>query len=558
MKKIETLLLSAAALALTACSGKLGALSSDYFTVTPNPLETQVGQVPATISATFPAKYMKKKAVVTVVPQLRFNGQSVSGPTATFQGEKVLGNDQTVSYAMGGRYDMKTSFPYQPEMQQSELYLTFDAKVGNKTVKVPEVKVADGVIATSELYKRTLTSANPALAKDGFQRIVKEEQEANIKFLIGQAQLRKSELQNNSVQEFVRLLKQIAADQEGRRLDNVEVTGFASPDGGYDINDRLASNRRSVAQKYVDEQLKKTGANAPIDTKYTAEDWDGFKKLVGASNIQDKDVILRVLSMYQDPEEREAQIRSISSAFRELADGILPQLRRSRLIANYEIIGRSDEQITDQLNKDASKLSVEEILYAGGALYANNDAKAKEAYNKAAQLYPNDARAYNNLARLAYASGDYSEAKRMAEKALRTNQGLAEANANMGMLALLDGDVAKAEQLIAKATDANGLAEVMGNLHLAQGKYAQAEQDFQGVASNSAALAQLLNKNYQEAKNTLNRVKNADGITDYLKAIVAARTNNVSDAQSYLKNAIAKDPSLAAYAAKDLELIGIK
>ena len=196
---------------------------------------------------------------------------------------------------------MKTSFNYQPEMQESELYLTFNARVGKKTVKIPDVKVATGVPATSELYKRTLTSANTALSPDAFQRIVKQEQEANIKFLIGQANLRKSELQNNSVQEFVRLLQDIAAKQETLRLDNVEVTGFASPDGGFDINDRLASNRRAVAQKYVDQQMQKTGANGSIDTKYTAEDWDGFKQLVSACNIQDKDVILRVLSMYQDP-----------------------------------------------------------------------------------------------------------------------------------------------------------------------------------------------------------------------------------------------------------------
>ena len=557
MKKTQMLLLSAAAVALTSCSGKLGALSADNFTVTPNPLETQVGQVPATITGTFPAKYMKKKAVVTVIPQLRFNGQAVNGQGATFQGESVLGNDQTVNYKMGGRYDMKTSFAYQPEMVQSELYLTFNAKVGNKSVKVPDVKVADGVIATSELYRRTLSTATPALAPDGFQRIVQQEQEANIKFLIGQAQLRKSELQNNSVQEFVRLLKDIAAKQETLRLDNVEVTGFASPDGGYDVNDRLASNRRAVAQKYVDEQMKKSGASANVDTKYTAEDWDGFQKLVAASNIQDKDVILRVLSMYQDPEEREAQIRNISSAFRELADGILPQLRRSRLIANYEVIGRSDDQIKNQLQSDASKLSVEEILYAG-TLYADNAEKAKEAYTKATQVYPNDARAYNNLARLAFAKGNYDEARQMVEKALRVNPSQAEANANLGMLSLLNGDLSSAEPLIAKAAGGNGVNEVMGNLHLAQGKYAQAEQDFNGVISNSAALAQLLNKNYQGALNTLKSIKNPDGTTDYLLALVAARSSNIADAKSYLQKAIAKDPSLADYAAKDLEMLRLK
>ena len=553
MKKFQLLLLSSAAVVLTSCSGKLGALSSDNFTVTPNPLETQAGKVPATITGSFPANYMKKKAVVQVIPELRFNGQSAVGQGATFQGESVLGNDQTINYKMGGVYDMKTSFNYQPEMQESELYLTFNARVGKKTVKIPDVKVATGVLATSELYKRTLTSANAALSPDAFQRIVKQEQEANIKFLIGQANLRKSELQNNSVQEFVRLLQDIAAKQETLRLDNVEVTGFASPDGGFDINDRLASNRRAVAQKYVDQQMQKTGANGSIDTKYTAEDWDGFKQLVQASNIQDKDVILRVLSMYQDPEEREAQIRNISSAFRELADGILPQLRRSRLIANYEVIGRSDDQIKDQLQRDARQLSIEEMLYAGGQLYADNADKAKEAYQKATQVYPNDARAYNNLARLAYAKGSYAEAKQMVEKALSIDRNQPEANANQGMLALINGDLSTAESLIAKATGANGYNEVLGNLHLAQGKYAQAAQDFNGVASNSAALAQILNKNYQEAINTLSSIKNGDGITDYLMAIAYKRINNGSQANTYLQKAIEKDPTLASYAAKDLE-----
>ena len=553
MKKKQLILLSAAAVALTSCSGKLGALSADNFSVTPNPLETQAGQVPATITASFPAKYMKKKAVVQVIPELRFNGQTALGQGATFQGESVLGNDQSVSYKMGGLYDMKTSFDYQPEMLESELYLTFNARVGKKSVNVPAVKVATGVLATSELYKRTLSSANAAFSPDGFQRIVKQEQEANIKFLIGQAQLRKSELQNNSVQEFVRLLNDIAAKQETLRLDNVEVTGFASPDGGYDVNDRLASNRRAVAQKYVDQQMKKAGASGSVDTKYTAEDWDGFKQLVQASNIQDKDVILRVLSMYQDPEEREAQIRNISSAFRELADGILPQLRRSRLIANYEVIGRSDEQIKEQLQSDARQLSIEELLYAGGQLYDGNADKAKEAYTKATQVYPSDARAYNNLARLAYTQGNYAEAKQMAEKALSVDRNQPEANANLGMLALLNGDVTTAETLIAKATGANGLSEVLGNLHLAQGKYTQAAQDFNGVASNSAALAQILNKNYQEAINTLSSIKNGDGITDYLMAIAYKRINNGSQANTYLQKAIAKDPTLANYAAKDLE-----
>ena len=557
MKKTQVIVLSAAAALLTSCSGKLGALSADNFTVTPNPLESQAGQVAATINGSFPEKYMKKKAVVTVTPELRFGQQAVKGQSATFQGEKVQGNDQTISYKVGGRYAMKTNFNYQPEMEQSELYLTFDARVGKKTVSVPAVKVADGVLATSELYKRTLATAQPALALDGFQRIINQKQEANVKFLIGQANLRRSELQNNSVQEFVRLLGEIAKDQEGLTLDGVEVSAYASPDGGYAINERLAGKRQDVAADYVKQQMKKSNVNASLDTKYTAEDWEGFQELVSASNIQDKDVILRVLSMYQDPEEREQQIKNISSAFRELADGILPQLRRARMTINYDVVGRDDQQIKDQLKSDAKQLSVEELLYAGN-LYGNDLNNAEKAYKKAVEIYPNDARAYNNIAMIEYAKGNYSEAANWLQKASKIGKVLPETNANLGLIALQQGDLQTAENLIAKAAGANGISEVLGNLHLAQGKYAQAEQDFGKLATNSAALAQLLNKNYQAAAQTLSSVKNADAITDYLKAIVNARTGNTTAAAQALAAAVAKDPSLATYAAKDLELVNVK
>ena len=303
--------------------------------------------------------------------------------------------------------------------------------------------------------------------------------------------------------------------------------------------------------------MKKAKTDAPLDTKYTAEDWEGFQELVGASNIQDKDVILRVLSMYQDPEEREQQIKNISSAFRELADGILPQLRRARMTINYDVVGRDDQQIKDQLAADASKLSVEELLYAA-TLYGDDLDQAENAYKKAAQFYKNDARAFNNVALIEYAKGNYNEAAAWLEKAYVVDKALPETNANMGLIALQQGEVKYAEELISKATNANGLNEVLGNLHLAQGLYAQAEQDFGKLPTNSAALAQILNKNYQAAAQTLANVRNADATTDYLKAILNARTgNNVAAAQA-LATAVAKDPSLAAYAAKDLELKNVQ
>ena len=553
MQKKNLLFLSAASLLLMTSCSKLGPLSADNFTVVPNPLETQAGQVPATINGTFPEKYMKKKAVVTVTPELRYaDGQVAKGQSATFQGEKVMGNDQTISYKVGGRYTMKTAFDYVPEMQKSEMYLTFDARIGKKQQKVPAVKVANGVIATSELYRKTLASENGCIGPDTFQRVNEKKQEANIKFLINQANIRKSELKNNSVQEFVEMLKKINADREGFNVQNVEIQAYASPEGGVKLNDKLAGNRKNESEKYVKNTLKRTKVNADIDAHYTAQDWDGFQKLVAASDLQDKEVILRVLSMYEDPQEREQQIRNMSAGFRELADGILPELRRSRLIINYETIGRSDELIKAQYSEDASKLSADELLYS--ATLDEPVAKQEEIYKKTAETYPNDYRAYNNLAALALAKGDTAKAREYAQKAASLGANTPEAQANLGLLSLIDGNVQDAERAIAKSSGSESVNQAIGTLAIAKGDYAQAEKAFAKVNSNTAALAQLLNKNYDAAAKTLDRVENPNAMTDYLHAVVAARRGNKFAASSYLKEALQKDPSLKQYAENDLEL----
>ena len=558
MKKNVILVAGAMAL-LTSCGGGLKPLSADNFKVVPNPLEAEGGQVQATINGMFPEQYMNRKAVVTVVPELRYtkNGvrQTLKGQPASFQGEKVMGNDQTISYLLGGHYTMKTAFPYEAAMQQSDLYLTFDAKVGNKVVKVPAVKVADGVIATSELYHQTVASAQPCVAQDAFQRITEQKQEANVKFLIQQAELRKSELQSNSVQDFVKMLKEIARDQEGLNLSNVEISAYASPDGGLKLNEQLANRRQQNTESYVRQQLKNANLEGGVSSEYTAQDWEGFQELVKASNIQDKDVILRVLSMYQDPQEREQQIKNMSQGFRELAEGVLPELRRARMTINYEVIGRDDEQIFDQYKKDASKLSVEELIYA--ASIANTEAEKEDILKTTARLYTKDARAYNNLGTLAMQQGKNDEAQRYFQQAQAVQQ-LPETSANLGLIALQQGDIQTAESLIAKSAGASGLAEALGNLHLAQGNYALAQQDFGYRPSNSAALAQLLNKDYARAQQTLKNVKNPNGMTDYLAAIVQARQGNTDAASSFLRSALEKDPSLRQYAEKDLELLKVR
>lgn len=544
-------------IAFSSCS-KLGPLSADNFTVDPNPLEATGGQVPATVNGVFPVKYMKPKAVVTVTPELRYaDGKVAKGQSATFQGERVLGNNQTISYKMGGRYTMKTTFDYVPEMQKSDMYLTFDAKLGKKKVDVPAVKVATGVLATSELYKQALTQAGGCIAPDSFQRVRAQKTEANIKFLVNQANLRKSELKSGSVQEFVDMLKKINADREGLNLKNVEVAAYASPEGGFSFNDKLASKRQTASQAYVDQQLKaaKLG-DANVDARYTAQDWDGFKRLVQTSSIQDKDVILRVLEMYKDPAEREQQIRNMSEGFRELADGILPELRRSRLIINYETVGRSDEQIKEQYKADAAKLSPDELLYAATL---TDDASEKEAiYKKAAEIYDKDYRAYNNLAVMAFNKGDESAAKQYLQQAFAKNGKAPEGYANLALIDLHNGNVAGAESNLSNAIGANGFNEVLGNLNIAKGNYATAVQNFEGSKSNSAALAQILNKDYAAAVATLKEQKNPDAMTDYLMAIVQNRQGNIATAQERLDSAIQKNPALRSYANDDLEFANLK
>ncbi len=551
MRKLTILSLAAAGLlGLNSCS-RLRPLSSDNVRVTPTPLEAVGGEVPATINITFPEKYMKKKANIDVTPVLMYEGGEATSTPSSFQGEKVLGNGTMVPYKTGGSYTMRANFPYVDAMQKSDLYLRLYATLGKKKVVLPEVKVGYGVVATSDLLHNTIGSVNPALAPDAYQRIIKQKQEAQIKYLVNQANVRASELNSTSIKDFVKILKEINDNQETLQLQNVEVSAYASPEGRYDYNAQLAEKRQNTSSAYVAQQLKKNRLKADVDTKFTAEDWEGFQQLVGESNIQDKDVILRVLSMYQDPAERETQIRNMSVVYDELAKGILPELRRARLIANYNVIGRSDEQIQEQFQADARELSVEEVLY--GAALQNDAAQKKTWYEKAAQLFPSDARAYNNLANLAYTNGDLASAANYLAKAKSINANSAEVATNEALLALAKGQTAEAEALLAKGAGANSYSEVLGNLNLAKGNYAAAAANLAGVKSNSALLAQILNKDYAAATTTLAGIKNADAYTAYLGAILAARRGDAKSLTSNLQTAIQKNPSLAQRAARDLE-----
>lgn len=551
MKRNQLTIIAASLLVLCSCSGKLGEMSSNYFAVTPQVLEAVNGEVPVTVSGTFPEKFFPKKAVITATPVLKWENGSVNGESYTFIGEKVEGNNQVIPYTTGGNFTMKSTFDYVPEMAKSELFIEFTAKIKNKTKALPAVKVADGVLATAELYAQTTASTEPANAADVFQRVIKQAQQANIMFLIQQANLRSSETRSEQMNVFTETLKEVNADTANKVIENIEVSAYASPDGALDLNDRLATQREKNAENHVNKILKKNKIEANVDAKYTAEDWEGFKELVAASNIADKELILRVLSMYSDPEAREREIKNISSVYSELAEEILPQLRRARLTLNYQLIGRSDDEILAAFKEDATVLSVEELLYAA-TLVESADEKAA-IYKKTTDLYANDYRAFNNLAELAIKDADYAAAKNYLSRAAKLNANAAEVNTNLGMIALIEGNVADAENYLVKGTDAEANAAALGNLYIAQGQYERAASTFGDTKSNAAALAQIMSEQYTAAKNTLDAVENADAYTYYLKAIVGARTENAAAVAENLVKAVKLDSSLVEKAKKDME-----
>ena len=538
--------LLAALLTFSSCSNKLKPLAEEYIKAEPQPLEAIGGKVPVTINATFPAKWFNKKAVVTVTPVLRYAGGEAWGTSYTYQGEKVKGNNQVIPQKEGANVTMKSAFTYKPEMKNSELYLTFDAKIKNKTVKLPDVKIGEGVIATSELADAA--TANAAIAADKFQRIIKEAHDANIMFLIHQAELRSKELKKDEIADWKNLVKN--ADEAPNQNVAIEISAYASPDGGVKYNTGLAERREGNTNKYLAKELKKMKIDVPVDARYTAQDWEGFQELVSKSNIQDKDLVLRVLSMYKDPEQREQEIKNISSVFSTLAEEILPQLRRSRLTANIEIIGKSDDEISALAKSNPKELNIEEILYA--ATLTNNDNEKMAIYTKASELYPNCYRTWNNIGMMAFRAGDLNKAEQMFNKSnsVKNNP---EANMNLGLIALTKGDQAKAQQLFGSASGVAELGEALGVLYLEQGEWAKAANSFGSVKSNNAALAQILTKDYSKASQTLNAISKPDATTFYLKAIVAARTNDANGVVSNLKAAIAADKSLAKEAATDLE-----
>ena len=542
------------ALTLTGCSKKLAAFQSEYFVTNPAPLETVGEKVPGQITVSVPQKFMVKNAKVTATPVLTWGYDgSASAAQTIFQGENVLDNGQVVNYDRGGTVTIPFSIDYRPEMAQSELFVDLNVQQGGKTYSLPRVKVGEGVIATSTLA--SAATVRPAVAPDKFQKVITETYSADIHFLINQANVRSTE---TASKDYIVLNEKL---REANAAPNMEIAGvtvnsFASPEGSLEFNTQLAEKREKNTTSLMEGQLKKDKITefGELTSSFTPEDWEGFQKLVEKSDIQDKELILSVLKMYKDPQDREREIRNLSSVFNELADQILPQLRYSRVMAKVNVLGKSDEELINTFNADPSRLSVDEILYI--ATLTDDNTKKMAVYRKASELYPQDYRAFNNLGLTQYAAKDYNAAETNFKRARQIAPDAKEPAMNLGLISMLRQDYTTANEAFGRAAGVPEAADALGVYYLSQGDVAKANTAFGGARTNNAALGQILAKDYTAARQTLASIPNPDAITYYLTAILGARTGNESMVMSNLRQAGRLDSSLISRAKSDREFSG--
>ncbi|HJZ39295.1 MAG TPA: tetratricopeptide repeat protein [Bacteroidales bacterium] len=525
------------------------------YSVKPNPLETHAGEVKVSGDVSFPEKYFNKKAVVVATPVLKYEGGEVAYPSTTLQGEKVEANNKVIAYT-GGSYSYNGTLPYTPEMMKSELIISYSARIKEgDPVEFGSVKIADGVVATP-----TLVMVDPKTIgmNDNFERIIPETYTADIHYVINKADVRRAELRSEDIVAFEQQIVDAKATPN-KQIKGAKISAYASPDGALELNEKLSVNRGSSAEKYFKKALKDkkiTEAEAAefLSKMTTPEDWEGFKTELEKSDVQDKELILRVLSMYSDPVVREKEIKNIASAYSELAEEVLPKLRRSVMSVDIDVVGKNDDELLNLGLNDAKALNLEEVLYAA-TLTENLNEKAA-IYKAASDNFPQCVRAKNNLGMVYMQQGKTADAKAslQAAKAIKDNPTV---NANLGAVALADGDLKAAEEILTGAMSAgDAVSYNLGIIKVKQGDYAAAVNYFGNKPSFNAALAQMLNGSNDKAIATLNELGDVkDGWVYYLKAVANARGGNADGVINNLRTAVSLDAKVKAYAAKDAEFL---
>ncbi|MDR2916783.1 MAG: hypothetical protein LBV74_18470 [Tannerella sp.] len=520
------------------------------YTVNPPVLELVGNDVAITINGSYPASYFNKKVILTLTPTLQSGDNELAFDAYKVQGEAVEENNKVIS-SDGGTFNYSSKVAYNPDFQLSDLNLKAVGSYKAKSLDFEPYKLADGIITTCLLVEK---NGKTVYASDKYVRITPDSYQTDIKYLIQKSDVRTSETKKPEIQAFTEAVKAAKAN-ERIQFTGAQLSSYASPDGEFDLNEKLANNREKSGQAFFMKSFKTAEVSELTQSDFlkvvaTPEDWDGFKTLMEESNIADKQLILRVLSMYSDPVVREREIKNIAAAYDEIKAQILPQLRRSKMTVNVELIGLSDQEILAQFDQDPSKLKLEEILYAGKL--ANDNNKKLSIYQAAARYFPSDYRTKNNLG-VAYLNADRTSEAKTALNEAKSIENNDIVKTNLGVVALREGDMAAAEELLTSVAASDEAKYNLGTIKIIEGKYSEAISYFGNQVEVNAALAKLLAKQNDAALSTLNSVKSDDALVYYLKAIVGARTQNTELVMNNLRTACTKSAALKANARKDIE-----
>jgi Flp pilus assembly protein TadD len=536
------ILLTACALTLSSCNCfKKMAKNQDQISVVANPevLTLVGGNITTNVTVVFPEKYYNPKAIVRVTPMLVFDGGAIEGAPKYFQGEKVKDNYTVISKASGGVFTQNISFPWDPRARQCVLELKVEGKckAGDEFTLAGVIPVAEGV----NTLQQDLAWADAMLVMpDNFQRVTHESESVDIMYQVAQSNVRTGELSK----EQTKLFEQFIRDNQNRdrvTLGNIQAKGYASPEGPEGFNDELSRKRGESGKAAIEKRLKGAGLN--YDVASYGEDWEGFKELVEASNMKDKAMIIQVLNMYSSAAQRDAEIKNMSAVFEELKQNILPELRRTQMLATTDIMGKTDAELVAAVNSDINALNLEETLFA--ATLFDDAADKARIYESAADRF-NDARAWNNLGAALAAQGDWAAAESALKKATELSSNPAMAN-NLALSAMAQGNTAEAAKYLPTANaSTKALAEVQN------GNYAAASSGLEGY---NKAVADVLGGNLSAAKNAL--VGDTSAKADYLRGVIASKEGDAAAAVASVKSAIAKEPELREKAMTDINLKSI-
>ncbi|MCC8020077.1 MAG: hypothetical protein LIO85_09945 [Rikenellaceae bacterium] len=490
------------------------------------------------ITVTFPAGYFHKKATMRATPVLVFDEGEIAGTPKYLQGEKVKDNYTVISKTFGGSYTQAVSIPYDQRADLSTLELRIEVKCKNGDyLRIATIPVAKGV---STVQNSADWTANLSIMPDNFRRVTTISESADLVYLINSAQVRPVALTSEQIRMFEEFVREHEA-KDRTELGNIQAKGYASPDGPVQFNDELSRNRSNTGKEAISKIL--SDVNTGFDAAAYGEDWEGFKALVEQSNIPDKNLILQVLNMYNSPVQRDQEIHNMSQVFEVLKRDILPQLRRTQLVASADITGKTDAELVAASKSDINSLTVEEMLFT--ATLVDDNAEKARIYKAAADKY-NDVRAYNNYGVALAKQGQYAEAKRQFDRAAGM-QSAPEISNNLGAIALAQGDVAEAKRYLSPLNSADAQAN-KALVALAEGDYSTAVR---GLSGYNLAVAEFCNGNLSAAKTALG--SSTCPCADYLRAVIAMREGDSTGAIANLKTASSKCDQIKARAARDVE-----